>query len=97
MEDVNMPRIAFELDLPDSLAKAADEKGLLSSQAMLELLKREVANAASLPKTASKTDHQPWMDGVVAPELMGRGKILVADDQLIAPIEAEWESTGKRG
>ncbi|MDR0354157.1 MAG: hypothetical protein LBJ64_00200 [Deltaproteobacteria bacterium] len=92
-----MPRIAFELDLPDSLAKAADEKGLLSSQAMLELLKREVANTAPSPKAVFKAGHQPWMDGVVAPELMGRGKILVADDQFIAPIEAEWEAAGKRG
>ncbi|MDR1921607.1 MAG: hypothetical protein LBS31_07695 [Candidatus Adiutrix sp.] len=73
-----MPRIAFELDLPDSLAKAADEKGLLSSQAMRELIKREVAKTASPPKVAAGAGRQPWMDGIVAAELMGQGKILDA-------------------
>jgi hypothetical protein len=92
-----MPRVAFELDLPDSLAKAADEKGLLSSQAMLELLKREVAKTGSSPQAALSTGRQPWMEGLVSPQLMGQGKILVDDDRFIAPIEAEWEAVGKQG
>lgn len=92
-----MPRIAFELDLPDSLAKAADEKGLLSSQAMLEMLTREVAKAVSPAATKSGSDRRSWLDGIVAPQLMGRGKILVDDDQFIAPIEDEWEASGKQG
>lgn len=89
-----MPRIAFELDMTDSLAKAADERGLLSSQAMLELIKREVTKVAPLPIATSEVGRQPWMDGIVAPQLMGRGKILVDDNELMAPIEAEWESAG---
>jgi len=86
-----MPRIAFELDLPETLAKAAAEKGLLSSQAVIEMIKREVDQATA----ASSVRSQPWMEGIVPPHLLGQGKILVDDDQFIAPIDTEWKSAGK--
>jgi hypothetical protein len=92
-----MPRIAFELDLPETLAKAAAEKGLLSSQAMTELIKREVAQSNATPHTSPSVRRQPWMEGIVPPHLLGQGKILVDDDQFIAPIDTEWESAGEAG
>ena len=92
-----MPRIALELDLPENLAQAAAEKGLLSSQAMMELIRCAVANSADAPKTPPSACLQPWMEGIVSPHLLGRGKILVDDEQFMAPVEAEWESAGKPG
>ena len=90
-----MSRFPFELDLPESLAKAAAEKGLLSPQAVKELITREVTQPPAKPDPS--IGFQPWMEGVVAPHLLGQGKILVDDDQFLAPIEVEWESADKTG
>jgi len=90
-----MPRIAIELDLPESLARAAAERDLLSAKAMVELIKREVAKSAAVPKASPSIRLQPWMEGVVSPHLLGQGKILVDDDQFMAPIEDEWDPAGK--
>ena len=92
-----MPRIAFELDIPEALAKVAAEKGLLSSQAVTELIKREIAQSAANPHTLPSFRRQPWMEGIVPPHLLGQGKILVDDDQFMAPAETEWEAAGKSG
>jgi len=90
-----MPRIAIELDLPENLARAAAENDLLSSKAVTEFIKREVAKSAVTPKASPSVPLQPWMEGIVSPHLLGQGKILVDDDRFMAPIEAEWESAGK--
>ena len=90
-----MPRITFELDIPEALAKIAAEKGLLTSQAVTELIKREVTQIAAAPKASPSVCLQPWMEGVVSPHLLGQGEILVDDEHFLSPIETEWESAGK--
>lgn len=90
-----MTRIAIELDLPAGLAEAAKKQGLLSSPALLELIKREVEK--NPPLEAGKFNpadyppgFQPWMVGKVSPKLFGKGRILVSDDEFMKPIEADW-------
>ena len=90
-----MTRIAIELDMPAILAEAAQRQGLLSSPALLELIKRELEknppseggefNPADYPP-----DYQPWMVGLVSPDLFGKGRILVSDEEFMKPIEADW-------
>jgi hypothetical protein len=90
-----MPKIIFELDLSDELAQIAKEKGLLSSQSLAELIKREIDSSEPLTKHELPVTWESWMEGVVAPELLGKGKILVSDEEFIAPIDDAWEANQK--
>ncbi len=90
-----MTRIAIELDMPANFAEAAKKQGLLSSTALFELIKRELEKAP--PPKAEDFDpkdyppgFQPWMVGCVSPDLFGKGRILVSDEEFMEPIEADW-------
>ena len=90
-----MTRIAIELDMPASFVEAAEKQGLLSSPALFELIKRELEK---VPPPEAEEFHpqdyppgfQPWMVGRVSPHLFGKGRILVSDEELMKPIEADW-------
>ena len=47
----------------------------------------ELAQPDTEPHAITSIRHQPWMEGIVPPHLQGQGKILVDDDQFMAPIE----------
>jgi|GEM_PF-5892326 hypothetical protein len=90
-----MTRIAIELEMPAHLAEAAEKQGLLSSSALLELIKRELdKNPPPEAKEFDPADYPPgyksWMVGKVSPEMFGKGKILVSDEEFMEPIEADW-------
>ena len=57
----------------------------------------ELAQSNAEPHAIPPVRHQPWMEGIVPPHLLGQGKILVDDDQFMVPIETEWEAAGKSG
>ena len=90
-----MTRIAIELDMPANLAEAAQKQGLLSSPVLLELIKRELEKTP--PPKAEEFNpadyppgYQPWMVGIVPPDLFGKGQILVSDEEFMKPIEDDW-------
>lgn len=91
-----MTRIAIELDIPVNMAEAAKKKGLLSSSGLLELIRKELEKAPPAEENGEfdPADYppgfQPWMVGRVSPELFGKGKIRVSDEEFMKPIEADW-------
>jgi hypothetical protein len=92
-----MTRIAIELEIPASLAEAAQKQGLLSSSTLLELIKRELKKSPSSEKGEFNpadypVGYQPWMVDLVSPNLLGKGRILVSDEEFMKPIEADWHA-----
>ncbi len=90
-----MTRIAIELDLPDGLAEAAAKQGLLSSSALLELISRELGkNAPPTDRAFNPADYppgfQPWMVGIVPPDLFGSVRQNCGDEELMEPIDVDW-------
>lgn len=90
-----MTKIVVEIDLPDDLAEAAQKRGLLSSRALSELIMKElektlIQEAKEFNPADYPPGYQPWMVGIVPPELFGTGKILVSDEELMKPIEEDW-------
>jgi hypothetical protein len=91
-----LPKIIFELDLSDELAQVVKEKGLLSSESLAKLIKREIDSNQPLTKYQLPVTWESWMKGLVAPELLGKGKILVSEEEFISPIDAVWKANQKK-
>ena len=94
-----MTRIAIELDLPADMIEAAKKQGLLSAQAITELIRREMeknssAEVINFNPAYDKLGFQPWLVGKVSPALFGKSQILASDDDLPEPIEADWYAAG---
>ena len=94
-----MTRIAIELDLPTGLAEAAEKQGLLSSSAILELIRRELKkNVSSAGRVFNPSDYppgfQPWMMDVVPPDLFGSVRQNCGDEELMEPLDLDWLKSG---
>jgi hypothetical protein len=87
-----MPRIAIELDMPPDIAEAAEKMGLLSSNALLGLIKTELIKNSTPSKIVdfNPADYppgfEPWMVGKISPILYRKGIVLVSDEEFIKPI-----------
>ena len=79
---------SLTITLPDDVAKAAEEKGLLST-GIIETLLRE-----KIRETDGDVEYPPGFDpqlrGKASPELMGSVQYL---GDIIAPLDLRWDAT----
>jgi len=76
------------ITLPDNLAKIAQEKGVLSSDAIESYVHRRILEISGNEVFPPGFDHQ--LCGAASPELMGTVKY---HGDIVAPLDIKWETS----